>query len=206
MTANPIDEAVDLLEVARSTGLRSYLHGVNATDARELLVRFVAALTAAQQQGQAVGGWPLGELNRQETLKVLREHNAWRRGGDGTQTDPRLLGLALDAAIAAITATPPSAPVGVEGVRRYLAARDAKPIRGMDPDVIHAIHTGTEWEAELRMSDLRALAQQPAAVDGAMAERFCRRWYEITGRSLERVHVLASLDAALATQHQEPTT
>jgi len=112
MTANPIDEAVDLLEVARSTGLRSYLHGVNATDARELLVRFVAALTAAQQQGQAVGGWPLGELNRQETLKVLREHNAWRRGGDGTQTDPRLLGLALDAAIAAITAPPPSVPEG----------------------------------------------------------------------------------------------
>ena len=52
MPANPIDKAVDLLEVARSTGLRSYLHGVNATDARELLVRFVAALTAAQQQGQ----------------------------------------------------------------------------------------------------------------------------------------------------------
>lgn len=58
-------------------------------------------------------------------------------------------------------------PAGVEGVRRYLAARDAKPMRGTDAEVIHAIHVGTEWEAELRVSDLRALAQQPAAVDGA---------------------------------------
>jgi len=57
----------------------------------------------------------------------------------------------------------PSTPAGVEGVRRYLAARDAKPMRGMDPEVIHAIHAGTEWEADLRVSDLRALAQQPAA-------------------------------------------
>lgn len=59
---------------------------------------------------------------------------------------------------------------GVEGVRRYLASRDAKPMRGIDPEVIHAIHIGTEWEAELRMSDLRALAQQPAAVDRSWDE------------------------------------
>ncbi len=74
-------------------------------------------------------------------------------------------------------ALPPSAPVRVEGVRRYLAARDAKPMHGTDPDVIHTIHTGTEWEAELRVSDLRALAQQSAAVDEATkrdADRY--RW------------------------------
>lgn len=34
----------DLLMIARNTGLRSFLHGVNATDARELLANFVAAL------------------------------------------------------------------------------------------------------------------------------------------------------------------
>lgn len=34
---------------------------------------------------------------------------------------------------------------------------EAKPLRGADPDVIYAIHTGTEFEAELRKSDLRAL-------------------------------------------------
>jgi hypothetical protein len=35
--------------------------------------------------------------------------------------------------------------------------RDEKPFNGLD-DVIHGIHTGTEWAAELRLSDLRALA------------------------------------------------
>jgi hypothetical protein len=36
----------DLLEIARATGLRGLLHGVNATDAREVLQRFVDALNA----------------------------------------------------------------------------------------------------------------------------------------------------------------
>lgn len=35
-----------LLEVARETGLRGFLHGVSATDARDLLGRFVQALQA----------------------------------------------------------------------------------------------------------------------------------------------------------------
>lgn len=39
-------------------------------------------------------------MSREQVLTVLREHNAWRRGADGPQTDPRTLGLALDAAIA----------------------------------------------------------------------------------------------------------
>jgi hypothetical protein len=37
----------DLLEVARQTGLRGHLHGVNATEARAILQRFVDALPAA---------------------------------------------------------------------------------------------------------------------------------------------------------------
>lgn len=48
--------------------------------------------------------WPGGVLNRDKTLEVLTQHNAWRRGADGPQTDPRMLGLALDAAIAALSA------------------------------------------------------------------------------------------------------
>lgn len=36
-----------LLEIARQTGLRQHLHGINATDARELLSRFVNAVAAA---------------------------------------------------------------------------------------------------------------------------------------------------------------
>lgn len=53
--------------------------------------------------------WPVDVLSREKTLKVLREHNAWRRGAKGPQTDPRMLGLALDAAIAALAAQQPAA-------------------------------------------------------------------------------------------------
>ena len=55
----------------------------------------------------SVRGWPKGVLNRKATLELLSSHNAWRRGAEGPQTDPRMLGLALDAAVAYI-ATPPS--------------------------------------------------------------------------------------------------
>ena len=59
------------------------------------------------QQAQPIadaGEWPAGVLARDRTLEILRRHNEWRRGADTEQTDPRLLGLALDAAIAAIAA------------------------------------------------------------------------------------------------------
>jgi len=46
--------------------------------------------------------WPSGVLNRAKTLEVLTQHNAWRRGAKDGQTDPVLLGKALDAAIAHI--------------------------------------------------------------------------------------------------------
>ncbi|HEY4531500.1 MAG TPA: hypothetical protein VIG97_14455 [Luteimonas sp.] len=59
--------------------------------------------------------WPQGVLNRERTLQILREHNAWRRGAEGPQTDPRMLGLALDAAIEAL-ASAPQPPSGGEVV------------------------------------------------------------------------------------------
>lgn len=37
-------ESEDLLYIARQTGLRGFIHGVNATDTREMLTRFVAEL------------------------------------------------------------------------------------------------------------------------------------------------------------------
>lgn len=49
--------------------------------------------------------WPNGVLNRKKTIEVITEHNAWRRGAEGAQTDPRMLGLALDAVIAALGVT-----------------------------------------------------------------------------------------------------
>lgn len=54
------------------------------------------------QAGERAEGWPSGVLNRQKTLEILRSHNAWRRGAKMPQTDPRMLGLALEAAIAAL--------------------------------------------------------------------------------------------------------
>ena len=40
-----------ILEIARQTGLRQHLHGVNATDAREMLGRFAEALFARAEAG-----------------------------------------------------------------------------------------------------------------------------------------------------------
>ena len=44
----------------------------------------------------------------------------------------------------------------LERLRRYVAMRDARPMTGIG-DTIHAIHTGSEWEAELSLDDLRAV-------------------------------------------------
>lgn len=41
-------------------------------------------------------------------VDLLREHNIWRRGGDGPQTDPTALGIAIDVVVNAL-----SEPVGV---------------------------------------------------------------------------------------------
>ncbi|MBB1060375.1 hypothetical protein [Marilutibacter spongiae] len=56
--------------------------------------------------------WPVGVLARDKTLATLRYFADWRRGGDGDQPDARMVGLALDAALAALTQ--PSQP-GEEG-------------------------------------------------------------------------------------------
>ncbi|HIH2745009.1 TPA: hypothetical protein ACYLN4_000678 [Burkholderia lata] len=40
----PMPDPAELLEIARATGLRSFLHGVNATDAREILENYLIAV------------------------------------------------------------------------------------------------------------------------------------------------------------------
>ncbi|MBD9433213.1 hypothetical protein IB257_25020 [Achromobacter sp. ACM03] len=59
---------VDVLDIARETGLRSYLHGVNAMEARMVLQRFVDALPAA---GDALA---LPELNA-DLIDILGRPN-----------------------------------------------------------------------------------------------------------------------------------
>ena len=39
-------------------------------------------------------------------------------------------------------------------IKRYVQMLHDKPLSQMG-DVVHGVHTGTEWEAELRISDLR---------------------------------------------------
>ena len=60
-------------------------------------------------------------------------------------------------------------PAGVEAIRHYVAMRDAKPLR-QSGDVIHSVHAGTEWEAELRLSDLRLAATPTPPIEGRDAD------------------------------------
>lgn len=110
-------------------------------------------LGKAPQQQPAPAAWPAEKLNRQKTLEVLSQHNRWRRGMRGPETDPRLLGLALDAAIAFIGTVqdtqPPCFPTGI----RYTVERhgDGWAIyRGRDREH-HGLNLGhlTECSAEL---------------------------------------------------------
>ena len=39
-----------------------------------------------------------------QAIKVLKKHNNWRRGGRGSQQDPKIIGEAIDVAIAIMEA------------------------------------------------------------------------------------------------------
>lgn len=45
----------------------------------------------------------------------------------------------------------------LERVRRYCQVRAERPMRQISADEIHAVHTGTEWEASLFLADIRTL-------------------------------------------------
>jgi hypothetical protein len=45
----------------------------------------------------------------------------------------------------------------VERLKIYLRARENAPLHGIDADIIHRIHTGTDHEATVHLSDIRAL-------------------------------------------------
>lgn len=47
---------------------------------------------------------PLPAMTRAEAAEILRLHNAWRRGDETLDMqEPRLIGLAMDVAIAALS-------------------------------------------------------------------------------------------------------
>lgn len=65
---------VDVLEIARATGLRSYLHGVNAMEARMLLQRFVDALPVAPAAGDAA---QVARWKRDSELLMAVQDSCW---------------------------------------------------------------------------------------------------------------------------------
>ena len=60
-----------------------------------------------------------------------------------------------------------SQPKGVEALAQYVAMRNRQPLKGLD-DTVHAIHTGTEFAAELRFSDLVEAVNSHAALVKAL--------------------------------------
>ena len=96
----PQPEEHDLLMIARNTGLRGFLHGVNATDARELLTTYVAALPLTFQVQQLDDFFRTAErvlvqhqgdpIKAVALLQALIERtDAQRRAGQGETLEPK---------------------------------------------------------------------------------------------------------------------
>ena len=58
---------------------------------------------------------------------------------------------------------------GIENIKHYLAMRKAKPLGGM-AEILHWIHTGEEWEAEITLADLREAVDAIDALKARVAE------------------------------------
>jgi hypothetical protein len=99
----------DVLEAARLSGLRSYLHGVNATDARKLLTDFLAAIAAPASAQEAP------TLSKKDLNKLLNDFaRACALGEDSIarMAASKAIHEYLDAAFSALAATAaPSAAV-----------------------------------------------------------------------------------------------
>jgi hypothetical protein len=88
---------VDVLEIARETGLRSYFHGVNAMEARVILQRFVDALPVA---AAPAAGDALALLEKLEAWQSVCDRIVDQYGGVVAGVDFGALGRANRAAIA----------------------------------------------------------------------------------------------------------
>jgi hypothetical protein len=96
---------------------------------------------------------------------------------------------------------PHSYKASIERIARYLRMREEKPLRGIDADRVHCIHTGTEWEAELRLSDLRALLQSLSGPSQQVIEAVM----DIVRRHVHSSHFLrikAAVEADIPKQEQ----
>jgi len=76
LPADHAPDPVQLLEIARATGLRGYLHGVNATDAREMLSAFVSAVHVHARLDLAAAGDRVAELE-QQLAQCVEQSGRW---------------------------------------------------------------------------------------------------------------------------------
>lgn len=79
----------------------------------------------------------------------------------------------LTAHVAALEARCAEMEAALHPFGEYATCRDAQPLRGLD-DVIHAIHVGTPWESELRLSDCRRAAKLLGYDASLLASRAAR--------------------------------
>lgn len=110
----------------------------------------------------------MDKMTDSRAVEILAAHNEWRRGGDGPQTDPTMLGLALDHAIARLRD-----PAGVGGLDLELIAEMLEAYEQhtrCDLDLAHVESSILEQATLLREASERdaagvhtARAQQPAA-------------------------------------------
>ena len=83
-----------------------------------------------------------------ESGEVVALDASDKRGGEAIPVD------FSDEPVGILAAAAPDMARALEPLARFVAAFDAKPIRGID-DVLYGIHGGSEHEAEIRLSDLR---------------------------------------------------
>lgn len=72
----------DILEIARETGLRSFLHGVNAQDSRAILQKFVNALPSEDERfGQLQDlAKSLGHICQDQVVLMQAAYIEWKHG------------------------------------------------------------------------------------------------------------------------------
>lgn len=133
---SPVAPAVhDLLEVARATGLRQHMHGVNATDARLILQRFVGALRflCVDSNAPTVSATVITDsmidaylTDQRKTVEDADRFGRPNIGGLHTDTVRAACRAGLVAAINAAPTPPTSAADAVDAARyRWLRSREA---------------------------------------------------------------------------------
>lgn len=115
----------DILEIARETGLRTYLHGVNARDSRAILQKFVNALPSEDERfGQLQDlARSLGQICQDHVVVMQAAYIEWKHGA-GAEAAMRWIRNTLDGPG---NMPDPDEPYGKEA-QAYFDANRANPL------------------------------------------------------------------------------